>query len=190
MAQPISGLRIFVPVPAPPSSISALVSVLSSAVTTGSSAVAIGCSSEDSGCHPEDPGRFSENPVTLPKVPSLLRSPRGKAPELKPSRRGMYAVNLSRQAYLRRRFVHCLLSPVLRPSNPPIPHPSSPILVRSARQVCGAALVLVFGCSSPRSSPQPPPSSPLPTVIVPRPAHSSQLRLRSSPQGLRSSDLS
>jgi len=62
-------------------------------------------------------------PRSLLRRPRLLsrrfrrfsESSRNKAPVLKPSRRGMYAVNLSRQAYLRRRFVHCLLSSVHRP---------------------------------------------------------------------------
>ena len=75
-----------------------------------------GCFPEDPGCYSEDPGHFSEDPGCSPEgsvaSPKVLGS---KAPVLKPSRRGMYAVNLSRQAYLRRRFVHCLLSSVYYP---------------------------------------------------------------------------
>ena len=98
-----------------------------------------------------------------------------KAPEQKPSRRGMYTVNLSRQAYLHRHSIHCLLSSVYCPRfiilgssyrDSPIPRSSPPILVRSARHVCGAALVLVPVYSSPRSSSRPqPPTCPRSQVL-------------------------
>ena len=133
---------------------------------------------------PKTPVASPKTPVALPKVPSLLRSPRSKAPELKPSRRGMYAATLLRQAYLRR---HSVLGSSSLDS--PIPCFSPLVLVCSARYACEAVkstLVLVLVGSSPRSSSRPQlrlRSSPYGPVL--RPAHSSQLRFRSSPKGLR-----
>jgi hypothetical protein len=145
-AQPASSF----PLLHPPSSASAPISVLSCAVATGSSTVATGCSSEDSSCYPEDPGRSPEGSVASPKSSD-------QGPELTPSGRGLYAVTLSRQAYLHRHPVHYLLFSVYCPLSivlgllSSVPRPSIPRYPVSVPRFRPQRSPCARGCSLPRS---------------------------------------